>query len=239
MSSTLWRRLPAMLGILFALPARAFAQTAPPATASTPATPPHPAEAAVTPPAVQGNTDVPYPPGAQGDAVVLLAVDLDRDGRVTNAIVIEGSEPFAEQARRAVLRWQFTPARRGTTPVAARIHARVRFHQEESPSTPSPTAVPPAAPGTPATSPAPPPALASTSSVVLEVPEEVNVHGARHELGETTLSAADVREMPGAFGDPFRAIEGLPGVIPVVSGLPYFYIRGAPPTNNAYLVDGI
>src|SRR5215469_729253 len=45
--------------------------------------------------------------------------------------------------------------------------------------------------------------------------------------------------MHGAFGDPFRAIEALPGVIPVVSGLPFFYIRGAPPTNNAYLVDGI
>ncbi len=55
----------------------------------------------------------------------------------------------------------------------------------------------------------------------------------------TTLSAPDMREMPGAFGDPFRAIEALPGVIPVVSGLPFFYIRGAPPTNNAYLVDGI
>ena len=45
--------------------------------------------------------------------------------------------------------------------------------------------------------------------------------------------------MPGAFGDPFRAIEALPGVMPLVSGLPFFYIRGAPPTNNAYLVDGI
>ncbi|HLK39024.1 MAG TPA: TonB-dependent receptor [Polyangiaceae bacterium] len=61
----------------------------------------------------------------------------------------------------------------------------------------------------------------------------------RHEIGETTLSATDVREMPGAFGDPFRAIEALPGVVPLVSGLPFYYIRGAPPTNNAFLVDGI
>ena len=45
--------------------------------------------------------------------------------------------------------------------------------------------------------------------------------------------------MPGAFGDPFRAIEALPGVTPVVSGLPYFYIRGAPPNDNGYFVDGI
>ena len=61
----------------------------------------------------------------------------------------------------------------------------------------------------------------------------------RHEIGETTLSATDVREMPGAFGNPFRAIEALPGVVPVVSGLPFFYIRGAPPNDNAYYVDGI
>jgi hypothetical protein len=69
--------------------------------------------------------------------------------------------------------------------------------------------------------------------------EEVTVRGPRHEIGQTTLSATDVREMPGAFGDPFRAIEALPGVIPVVSGLPFFYIRGAPPNDNEYLVDGI
>ena len=72
-----------------------------------------------------------------------------------------------------------------------------------------------------------------------EVPEEVDVHGTRREIGQTTLSATDVREMPGAFGDPFRAIEALPGVAPVVSGLPFFYIRGAPPNDNAYYVDGI
>ena len=45
--------------------------------------------------------------------------------------------------------------------------------------------------------------------------------------------------MPGAFGDPFRAIEALPGVTPLVSGLPYFYIRGAPPNDNGYYIDGI
>jgi hypothetical protein len=45
--------------------------------------------------------------------------------------------------------------------------------------------------------------------------------------------------MPGAFGDPFRAIEALPGVTPLVSGIPYFYIRGAPPNDNGFFVDGI
>ena len=227
------RLLPPAISCLVALPAPALAQTAPPT--APPAAPPVRTDAAVTPPAVQSSTDVPYPAGAQGNATVVLDVDIDKDGHVSNAVVTEGADPFADQARRAVLTWRFSPARRGIVPVAARIRAQVQFHQEEAPSNSRPTRPPGVAQGTPATSPPPAP----TSSVVLEVPEEVNVHGERHEIGETTLSATDVREMPGAFGDPFRAIEALPGVVPVVSGLPYFYIRGAPPMNNAYLVDGI
>jgi hypothetical protein len=45
--------------------------------------------------------------------------------------------------------------------------------------------------------------------------------------------------MPGAFGDPFRAIEALPAVSPIISGLPYFSIRGAPPNDNGYYLDGV
>jgi TonB family protein len=193
------------------------------------------APSVVTPPAVRSSADVPYPPGGRGDASVLLELVVDEDGRVSGATVTDGQEPFAEQARQAALRWRFAPARRGSTAIAARIRARVQFHQEQAPSTSGPTAAPPTAQGTPARSPSPAP----TSSVVLETPEEVTVQGVRHEIGETTLSATDVREMPGAFGDPFRAIEALPGVVPLASGLPFYYIRGAPPTNNAYLVDGI
>lgn len=45
--------------------------------------------------------------------------------------------------------------------------------------------------------------------------------------------------MPGAFGDPFRAIEAVPGVTSVFSGLPFFYVRGAPPGNVGYFLDGV
>jgi TonB family protein len=221
-----------ILAALQVLPAPVLGET-PPAT--TPSAVPTGVAPTIAPPTVQGPTDVPYPAGAKGDATVLLDVDVDKDGRVSNAVVTEGTEPFAEQARRAVLGWRFAPARRGVTPVAARIRARVLFHQEQPPSAPSP----PAVSRTPQATSAPPPSSVATSSVVVATPEEVMVHGARHEIGETTLSATDVREMPGAFGDPFRAIEALPGVVPLASGLPFYYIRGAPPTNNAYLVDGI
>ena len=54
-----------------------------------------------------------------------------------------------------------------------------------------------------------------------------------------TFAKAEVRQLPGAFGDPFRAIEVSPGLTPVLSGLPYFYVRGAPPGNVGYYFDGI
>jgi TonB-dependent Receptor Plug Domain len=53
------------------------------------------------------------------------------------------------------------------------------------------------------------------------------------------LSRAQARELPGAFGDPLRAVEALPGVVPTISGLPIFFIRGAPPASVGYVVDGV
>jgi TonB family protein len=68
---------------------------------------------------------------------------------------------------------------------------------------------------------------------------EVTVRGERAAPSVTTYSRAEVRQIPGAFGDPFRAIETLPGVTPVASGLPFFYVRGAPPGNVGYFLDGV
>jgi TonB family protein len=189
-----------------------------------------PAPPPVTPPVAQASTDVPYPAGADGDAAVLLELLVEADGSVSSATVVEGVEPFAEQARAAALTWKFSPARRGDTAIPVRIRARVEFHHAEPPRPPPRPPAGPATPATPATpAPAPEP----------EAPLDVTVRGTRREIGQTTLSAADVREMPGAFGDPFRAVEALPGVTPVVSGLPFFYVRGAPPNDSGYFVDGV
>src|SRR6185369_7142929 len=54
-----------------------------------------------------------------------------------------------------------------------------------------------------------------------------------------SLSRAEVRQIPGTFGDPFRAIEIMPGVTPIVSGLPFFFVRGAPPGDVGYFLDGV
>jgi TonB family protein len=70
-------------------------------------------------------------------------------------------------------------------------------------------------------------------------PIEVVVRGEPVAPAIASFSREEVRRIPGAFGDPFRAVETLPGVTPVASGLPYFYIRGAPPGNAGYFVDGV
>lgn len=72
-----------------------------------------------------------------------------------------------------------------------------------------------------------------------ETPLEVFVVEGDERSPASSFSAADLRRLPGAFGDPFRAIEALPGVTPVASGLPYFLIRGAPPGHVGYFIDGI
>jgi TonB family protein len=185
----------------------------------------------VSAPVAQGSTDVPYPPGAQGNATVALELTVEKDGHVSDAVVSEGVEPFAEQARRAVLSWLFLPARRGDTAIRARIRARVDF-QADAAAAASPVESLPGVPAAPAS-------VAPRGPAVPETPVEITVIGTRHEIGQTTLSASDVREMPGAFGDGFRAIEALPGVVPILSGLPYFYIRGAPPNDNGFFIDGI
>lgn len=68
---------------------------------------------------------------------------------------------------------------------------------------------------------------------------EVTVEGNRAPPGSVSLTRRDVRELPGALGDPYRAIEIQPGVTAIASGMPYYYIRGAPPGNIGYFFNGI
>lgn len=70
-------------------------------------------------------------------------------------------------------------------------------------------------------------------------PTVIEVRGTPAGAGTPTLSRAQARELPGAFGDPLRAVDSLPGVVPTISGLPVFFIRGAPPASVGYVVDGV
>jgi TonB family protein len=180
--------------------------------------------AGIEPPVMTSERDVRYPVGAQGDAIVTLTLVVGTDGAVRE-VTADGPEPFAAAAIRAARGWRFEPAKRGAQVIAAKIKIEVVFH---------PPVVVEASEGAHAhgredehvTRPPPP-------------PEEVRVKGAREPSRTVTLSRQEVRQIPGTFGDPFRAIEIMPGVTPIVSGLPFFFVRGAPPGNVGYYLDGV
>ena len=183
-----------------------------------------PSDAVLEPPHLVSDATVPYPPNGRGEAAVLLTVTVNADGSVRAAVPTEPAEPFADAAVRAALAWRYQPALRGGKPVAARIRVEILFHP------------PAAAPAPLQPVPAPPPPVAKPR----DAPQEVLVRGAHEEPSRTvSLSRAEVRQIPGTFGDPFRALEIMPGVTPIVSGLPFFFIRGAPPGDAGYFLDGV
>ncbi len=70
-------------------------------------------------------------------------------------------------------------------------------------------------------------------------PIEVTVEGDKAPAGSISQGRKEIREMPGVLGDPYRAVEVEPGVTPVTSGIPFYFIRGAPPGNIGYSFEGI
>lgn len=191
-----------------------------------------------------------YPEGAQGDASVVLKLVIEKDGSVSKAEVVNGNEPFSSAALAAAQTFKFAPATRDGAPIRAAIRAEISFSAKAAETAPvgSPpsstpgqsaqtvtqtgatagagTSAPPGQAGTQAPAPAP-------------EPIDVSVRGLVAPPGATSMSRAEVRLLPGAFGDPFRAVETLPGITPLASGVPYFFVRGAPPGNVGYYLDGI
>jgi TonB family protein len=186
-----------------------------------------PASPEITPPRALEALHADYPRDATGAVDVLLEITVASDGHVEAARVVEGAAPFTDAALAASNGWRFEPARRAGQPVRARIRAQIHFAPAVTP-VPEAEAPPVAPPAAPARGRAP-------AAAALEV----RVKGEPRAPGGTVMAKGEVRVLPGAFGDPFRAIEALPGVTPVFSGLPYFYVRGAPPGNVGYFLDDI
>src|SRR5262249_31257831 len=159
---------------------------------------------------------VAYPTGATGDARVVLIITVNDDGTVREAVPAEVHEPFSSAAVAGALTWRFDPAMRNGKPTSAKVKIEDVFHPTPQGVEPSPDA----------TSPDPVTRDASTAGGTRAAPtpvEEVRVRGARGEPSRTaSLGRAEVRQIPGTFGDPFRAVEVMPGVTPIVSGLPFF-----------------
>ncbi|HTM45063.1 MAG TPA: energy transducer TonB [Polyangiaceae bacterium] len=196
----------------------------PPAAAAG-AIPPQVTAPQLTPPkGVQ--TDVTYPLRAHGDASVILELVIAADGTVQSARALEGASPFAEAAVQSAQKWVFTPARQGDRVLPAKIRFEVRYFEEQADAD---AAAPPE----------PEPNVTEHQNETTPTPSvEVVVRG-KLAPGAVSLTRAEARELPGSFGDPTRAIEAMPGVTPVVSGVPLFFIRGAPPGNVGFFIDGI
>ena len=205
---------------LTTLPVLAAAQTAPAPNAA-PAT---------LPPKAISDLDVAYPAGASGNADLVLTLLVEKDGSVSAATADRSTDVFTAAAINAALGWSFEPATRLGVPVRVRIRVKVTFH-EPAPAPVEPPSDTPDAPvaGAPKT-----PARRAAG------PIEIEVRGVKMDPARTvTLSRAEVRQIPGTFGDPFRALEIMPGVTPIISGLPFFFVRGAPPGDVGYFLDGI
>jgi TonB family protein len=193
---------------------------------------------ALTRPVAKAPLAVAYPDGASGDGKVVLELLLDEHGVVTGVTVVSGDEPFASAAAAAARGFQFEPARRGGLALSARIRVEVSFTPPPEPTQDVPAA---SAPSNAETPPAPvAPAVGARNDSPLSVEAmEIIVLGERAEPSTTSLGRAEVRQIPGTFGDPFRAIEVMPGVAPIATGVPFFFVRGAPPGNVGYFLDGI
>jgi len=89
----------------------------------------------------------------------------------------------------------------------------------------------------PATAQEQPPASAPAEAPV--EPIEVTVEGDKAPAGSISQGRKEIREMPGVLGDPYRAVEVEPGVTPTTSGIPFYFIRGAPPGNIGYTFEGV
>jgi TonB family protein len=72
-------------------------------------------------------------------------------------------------------------------------------------------------------------------------PYETVVRGDRErtEVSRVTLHEAELREVPGTMGDPFRVVMLLPGVASMVSGVAYPVVRGSQPSATGYFLDGV
>jgi hypothetical protein len=147
-----------------------------------------------------------------------------------------GSQPTAaDSAQRTDAGQTAQPTAAGTSPAPPGAKPTAAGTTPTQPAAAGTNLAPPEAQPTAAGSnPAKPPASSE--------PDQWSARGRvkqQNQPGMRRLELAEMRDMPGAFGDPFRAVEALPGIVPLLSGLPYFYVRGAPPASTQYYYDDI
>ena len=70
---------------------------------------------------------------------------------------------------------------------------------------------------------------------------QTTVHGERErtEVSRHTLQREELQKVPGAFGDPLRVLQTLPGVARAPFGLGLLLVRGSSPNDTGVYFDGI
>ena len=184
----------------------------------------------------------PLLPSAQLE--VLAVIQPDGSARLDDSSV---PAELTQAVSEALAQSSFRPALARGNPVAARVRVRLQLlspqaTELDASTLPSVDAVEPM-PSAEAPVPArvPEPDAVARSQ---EQPQPLLDYGAsgRAKMLRANvhhLELKEMRELPGAFGDPFRVLDALPGVVPALSGLPYVYVRGAPPSGTVYYYDGI
>jgi TonB family protein len=199
-----------------------------------------PASAAVTPPKLVKATQPEYPAAkleSGENAVVAVVLTLDATGKVVDAVVSESAgDDFDRAALDAARRLEFEPARRGDQPVAAKIPFRFQFEAKAPEAAPAPAPLP-----APVAAPAPVPAAASPApAAAAQEVMEIEVEGERppREPTQRSLSADEIRKMPGTNGDALRSIGSMPGVARVGAFDGLLIVRGSSPRDTQVFIDG-
>ncbi|MCC6647486.1 MAG: TonB-dependent receptor [Polyangiaceae bacterium] len=202
----------------------------------------HAQEPRPAPPTLVESPTVTLPDAAREAGVsgtVELVVTIDREGRVVDARVTRSPSPLLDEAAVALaLAHRFSPATRAGVPVAARVRLAVDFHAP-APTTPGPA---PSGGGSPPAGAAlqVPADAAGAPPEAAPVTTEVGVRGRRAELESprSRVSREELRTMPGAGGDPLRAVTVLPGIARTPAFTDLLIVRGSAPSGTGVFFDG-
>jgi hypothetical protein len=192
------------------------------------------------------------------EAGITVALSIDPDGVVQAVTLKESLGPEADAAvEAAALQLRFRPARRFGEPLAVQIGFRFspprppdavsgeRTLAEPAAASGGATSGGAAAAGGGATSggaAAAGGAAASAASVAEAVPDAYGARGRVERpppgaVSRIKLTGAELREIPGTFGEPLRVVATLPGVARSPFGLGFFVVRGANFQNTGFFVD--
>jgi hypothetical protein len=182
------------------------------------------AEKAIVAPRLMSDASIVYPEGETTDALVRLKLKISIDGNVTEAIVVDGAPPFAVLAQKAALAWRFAPATEGGERRAAWIVFNVEFTAPKDERVQIVETIP----------------LPKEQTAPSQPSEAVvTVRGVRTPAQVRVMTDEESRIIPGAEGDPLRALDIMPGVVPILGSGPFVGLRGASSGMVGYVYDGI